>query len=38
VGNFHPALTGPTSVRFVKRELLDSGSVVWAFHKRSFDA
>jgi hypothetical protein len=28
---------GLSSVRFVRRELLDSGAVVWAFHKRGFD-
>jgi hypothetical protein len=28
---------GPATVRFVKRELLDSGAVVWAFHPRCFD-
>jgi hypothetical protein len=26
---------GPSSVRFVKRELLDTGGVVWTFHIRS---
>jgi hypothetical protein len=28
---------GPTSVSFVKRELLNCGVVAWTFHKRRFD-
>jgi hypothetical protein len=30
-------LCGPSGVRFVKRERLDTGDVVWQFHRRSFE-
>jgi len=38
----HAARIGEASapsygVKFTRRELLDNGSVVWAFHRRSFD-
>jgi hypothetical protein len=29
---------GPAAVRFVRRERLDTGDVVWEFHRRSFEA